>query len=495
MIAQVRGPLGADPDAASRRVRRDRAQLPRASSPTTGPTPSHLTEFYFWVSFGGMLGGLFNTLAAPLLFNSIVEYPLVVVLGVPSGCAPPSAGRCRRRPHRRCAACRASAAADGCRPRADARGRAPLALQLAALTVPALLTFAQRRALGAIRLVHRGAAGGRASRSATPASACSTRRARSSASTASAKTRRAATTGWRTARRCTGCRRCAGAPRREALTYYHSTGPFGQAWRRAARGGDRSRDRRRRSRRRHARHLRGRRSSAGRSSKSIRRSSASRGRRRISRSWTRAAIAAASSSATRASRSARVPEHAYDLLVLDAFSSDSIPMHLMTREAFALYLSRLAPGGALVMHISNRHLRLAPIVARLAASQGLRRRCSKSNTAAAGLAGRQERRRTGSRMAPHPRGPRRAAQRSPMVAARAVAVDAALDRRFLEHPERARAPLRGGPPAPLLFQREHRVDAHCAPRRPPGRQQGHTGNQRYGSAERGQINSAHPEED
>jgi spermidine synthase len=67
----------------------------------------------------------------------------------------------------------------------------------------------------------------------------------------------------------------------------------------------------------------------------------------------------------------RVPEHVYDLLVIDAFSSDSIPMHLMTREAIALYTSRLAPDGVLVMHISNRHLTLAPIVARLAASQGL----------------------------------------------------------------------------------------------------------------------------
>jgi len=66
-----------------------------------------------------------------------------------------------------------------------------------------------------------------------------------------------------------------------------------------------------------------------------------------------------------------MPEQAYDLLVLDAFSSDSIPIHLMTREALSLYLSRLAPDGVLVMHISNRHLRLAPIVARLAATQKL----------------------------------------------------------------------------------------------------------------------------
>jgi hypothetical protein len=67
----------------------------------------------------------------------------------------------------------------------------------------------------------------------------------------------------------------------------------------------------------------------------------------------------------------RVPERTYDLLVLDAFSSDAIPMHLLTREAFGVYLSRLTPDGVLVLHISNRHLRLAPIVGRLAESHGL----------------------------------------------------------------------------------------------------------------------------
>jgi hypothetical protein len=68
---------------------------------------------------------------------------------------------------------------------------------------------------------------------------------------------------------------------------------------------------------------------------------------------------------------ARMPEHAYDLIVLDAFSSDSIPVHLMTREAMDLYLSRLSARGSLLLHVSNRHLRLAPIVARLAADRGL----------------------------------------------------------------------------------------------------------------------------
>jgi spermidine synthase len=61
----------------------------------------------------------------------------------------------------------------------------------------------------------------------------------------------------------------------------------------------------------------------------------------------------------------------FGLIVLDAFSSDSIPIHLMTSEAFSLYLRRLSPGGAIAFHISNRHLTLAPILARLAAEHGL----------------------------------------------------------------------------------------------------------------------------
>jgi spermidine synthase len=61
----------------------------------------------------------------------------------------------------------------------------------------------------------------------------------------------------------------------------------------------------------------------------------------------------------------------YDVIVLDAFSSDAIPMHLITSEAMSLYLSRLAPMGTLIFHISNQHLLLGPVVARLAANHGL----------------------------------------------------------------------------------------------------------------------------
>jgi hypothetical protein len=61
----------------------------------------------------------------------------------------------------------------------------------------------------------------------------------------------------------------------------------------------------------------------------------------------------------------------YDLIVLDAFSSDSIPAHLLTRDALAGYLSRLSPHGVIIAHISNRYLDLAPVVANVAHSHGL----------------------------------------------------------------------------------------------------------------------------
>jgi hypothetical protein len=64
-------------------------------------------------------------------------------------------------------------------------------------------------------------------------------------------------------------------------------------------------------------------------------------------------------------------EGAYDLLVLDAFSSDSIPMHLVSREAFRLYVSKLSPDGVIAFNISNEYVNLAPIVANLAADAGL----------------------------------------------------------------------------------------------------------------------------
>jgi hypothetical protein len=65
------------------------------------------------------------------------------------------------------------------------------------------------------------------------------------------------------------------------------------------------------------------------------------------------------------------PDASFDVLVLDAFSSDAIPVHLITREALELYLRKLAPGGLIGVHISNRYLDLAPVVGATARSAGL----------------------------------------------------------------------------------------------------------------------------
>jgi Spermidine synthase len=61
----------------------------------------------------------------------------------------------------------------------------------------------------------------------------------------------------------------------------------------------------------------------------------------------------------------------FDVLVLDTFSSDAIPIHLLTKEAFALYLAHLAPDGIIAAHITNLHLDLQPVFWRLAKYYGL----------------------------------------------------------------------------------------------------------------------------
>ncbi|MCE9581353.1 MAG: fused MFS/spermidine synthase, partial [Planctomycetes bacterium] len=68
----------------------------------------------------------------------------------------------------------------------------------------------------------------------------------------------------------------------------------------------------------------------------------------------------------------READQHFDVLVIDAFSGDSVPTHLLTREAFAVYRRHLEPGGVLVVHITNRMLDLSPIVAQAAADLGLK---------------------------------------------------------------------------------------------------------------------------
>jgi hypothetical protein len=69
---------------------------------------------------------------------------------------------------------------------------------------------------------------------------------------------------------------------------------------------------------------------------------------------------------------AREPDGLYDLIIVDAYSSDAIPIHLATQEAMKIYKDKLAPQGAVVMHVSNRHLELSSVVVGIADANDLK---------------------------------------------------------------------------------------------------------------------------
>lgn len=75
----------------------------------------------------------------------------------------------------------------------------------------------------------------------------------------------------------------------------------------------------------------------------------------------------------------REPPQRFDVLAVDAFSGDSIPVHLLTKEAFALYFQHLRPGGVLAVHVSNKFLDLAPVVLQAAEAFGKRARSVDTN--------------------------------------------------------------------------------------------------------------------
>lgn len=69
---------------------------------------------------------------------------------------------------------------------------------------------------------------------------------------------------------------------------------------------------------------------------------------------------------------AREPDGIYDLIIVDAYSSDAIPIHLATKEAMKIYKDKLAPQGAVLMHVSNRHLELSSVVVGIAEANDLK---------------------------------------------------------------------------------------------------------------------------
>lgn len=69
---------------------------------------------------------------------------------------------------------------------------------------------------------------------------------------------------------------------------------------------------------------------------------------------------------------AKEPDGTYDLIIVDAYSSDAIPIHLATQEAMAIYKQKLAPQGAVMVHVSNRHLELSSVIVGIADANGLK---------------------------------------------------------------------------------------------------------------------------
>jgi hypothetical protein len=332
------------------------------------PAPAHLTEFYFWIAVGGMLGGVFNTLAAPLLFSRIIEYPLVLVLAlaarrghrsesgsswslndlvVPMGVGALSAGVMAWLPP----------------------GRDSAQVFVAGLGLPALIAFTQSRApiRFAVSVATMLVAGSLAAHAQGPALYVSRTFFGVYRVTTDPERRYHALFHGTTLH---GMQAVDPSRQGEPMAYFDREGPIGQAF-------------------------------AGLPAVAARHDIAVVGLgvgtlasyRTPGQQWTfyeidpeveRIARTEAYFTYLRSCGDgchvvlgdarlslARAPLRHYGFIVLDAFSSDAIPIHLMTTEALELYLSRLATGGALAFHISNRHLSLGPVLARLAFSHGL----------------------------------------------------------------------------------------------------------------------------
>lgn len=331
------------------------------------PHARHLTEFYLWISVGGVLGGVFNALVAPVVFNDVWEYP--IVLGLACLARPWPTERAGWRGHL-WAAVRAAAFAyaliylsrqDTLAPfvvvivafvlvglLSVGLGRTPLWLMAcigaalffrayATLTEPGVL-LAERTFFGRYKVMDYVDAGG-------------------------FHVLRHGST-------LHGAQSLQPERRREPLTYYLQRGPLGQIFFASIL---------RQGERRVAVVGLGTGTTAAYASEGEQWTfyEIDPGIERIARDTAFFTYLADSPVPPRvvlgdarlqlAADSARI----YDLILLDAFSSDAIPVHLMTREALDTYLARLAPGGIIAFHVSNRYLDLEPVVAALAKDRGL----------------------------------------------------------------------------------------------------------------------------
>lgn len=331
------------------------------------PAPRHLTGFYLWVSLGGVLGGAFNTLLAPVLFTGTTEYPLVIllaVLAIPS--RPRRAGRTL------------SLSLDVLVP-AAAWGLAALLFHLvrnegdwwwgAAAAAPVLLALpfsgrSLRLALALAAVYVTGVAAERGSDRLLFGHRDFYGRIRVLAvADGKAHELMHGTT-------LHGKQNMLPRYRRNPLTYYSRRGPVGDVFRAIQ-----------------ARPLPARVAAVGLGTGTLA-AYARPGERwtfyelnpvveKVAtnpRYFTYFTDALARPAIVLGDARLRIREAApgaYDLIVLDAFSSDAIPIHLLTREAIRLYESKLARGGLVVFNVSNRYLDLDPVLAATARDNGL----------------------------------------------------------------------------------------------------------------------------
>jgi spermidine synthase len=357
------------------------------------PAPRHLTEFYLLLSVGGVLGGLFNALVAPLVFPSLIEYPLVMVLaGVLLAAPAPRPGPVR-------AAVLAGLAvalavllySESATLRVDftfltrvlewSRAHVFEWLDPAERLLNKLLLYAPPLALAWLlrrRPAHLGVALAGILLVAGFVDARNSEQIRQSRSFFGVLriSRDRDVKGYTELRHGTtlhGRQSLEPARRGEPLSYYQRKGPIGQLFAEL--------DRRPGARRMAVIGLgTGTLAAYARPADRATFYEIDRLVRDVAfdpRYFTYAADARDRGAGLRLELGdARVrldavrrerPEEQYDVILVDAFSSDAIPVHLLTREAIRLYFDVLGPGGIVAVHISNRYLRLEPVVANLAA--------------------------------------------------------------------------------------------------------------------------------
>jgi SAM-dependent methyltransferase len=335
----------------------------------TRPDPTHLTEFYLWVSVGGVVGGAFNALAAPLIFNDLIEYPLALVLAAMLKPALPGQSE---RPNRLDFGYAAAVtgvtviAALVSTQMGLATGPARTGVVIG---LPAILAF-----LAVDRPWRYGLALGGifAATSALNVAAGSTKVALAERSFFGVHRVTFQGEGEHLHQLMHGNTVHGIQDTRHPdipLTYYHPTGPIGRIMR--ALPAERTQD-------------------VGLVGLGVGSLAA------YGRPGQRMTYFEIDPVVDRIARDARfftflrdtkadlktvlgdarltlnpIPNATYGLLVLDAFSSDAIPVHLLTREAIAMYFRKLRPDGLLAIHISNRYLDLTPVLAANAKDLGL----------------------------------------------------------------------------------------------------------------------------